>query len=51
MDGGMREKFGKTARQLVENEFSADTIGRETVALYDRLIGCGRLHRSRRTSS
>src|SRR5665648_92508 len=51
MDGGMREKFGKTARQLVENEFSADTIGREMVALYDRLIGCGRLHRSRRTSS
>jgi glycosyltransferase involved in cell wall biosynthesis len=38
-DSAMREKFGKAARRLVEKEFSADAIGRETVALYDRLIG------------
>lgn len=38
-DGAMREKFGNAARKLVESEFSADTIGRETVALYDRLMG------------
>ena len=38
-DAGMRERFGKAARHLVETEFSADTIGRQTVTLYDRLIG------------
>jgi hypothetical protein len=35
----MRERFGKAARALVETEFSADAIGRQTLALYDRLIG------------
>ena len=39
IDRGMREKFGRAARRLVEKEFSADAVGRETVALYDRLIG------------
>jgi glycosyltransferase involved in cell wall biosynthesis len=38
-DPGLREKFGKAARALVETEFSAEAIGRQTVALYDRLIG------------
>lgn len=38
-DAGMRERFGKAARQLTETRFSAATIGQETVALYDRLIG------------
>jgi glycosyltransferase involved in cell wall biosynthesis len=33
----MRKKFGKTARALVEEKFSAETIGREIVALYDSL--------------
>jgi glycosyltransferase involved in cell wall biosynthesis len=36
-DAGMRERFGKAARALVEKEFSADAIGREIVGLYDRL--------------
>ena len=40
-DGAMRERFGKAARQLVESEFSADAIGRETVALYKKLIHQG----------
>ena len=38
-DEAMGEKFGKAARQLVETEFSADAIGRQSLALYDRLIG------------
>ena len=29
----------EAGRRLVENEFSADRIGSETVALYDRLLG------------
>ena len=36
-DQAMREKFGKAARALVEEKFSAEAIGRETVALYDKL--------------
>jgi len=40
-DGSMREKFGHAARKLVEREFSADVIGRETVALYQRLLHRG----------
>jgi len=40
-DGSMRDKFGHAARKLVEEEFSADAIGRETVALYERLIHQG----------
>jgi glycosyltransferase involved in cell wall biosynthesis len=38
-DAAMREKFGKAARHLVETEFSADAIGRQTLALYDRVTG------------
>jgi glycosyltransferase involved in cell wall biosynthesis len=34
-DKAMRERFGKAARALVEEKFSAETIGREIVALYD----------------
>jgi len=37
-DGSMREKLGRAARKLVEDEFSADAIGREIVALYQRLM-------------
>ena len=40
-DESMREKFGQAARKLVEREFSADAIGRETVALYERLLHRG----------
>jgi glycosyltransferase involved in cell wall biosynthesis len=36
-DAAMRERFGKEARALVEEKFSAETIGREIVALYDGL--------------
>jgi glycosyltransferase involved in cell wall biosynthesis len=38
-DTRLREKFGKAARKLVEAEFSAEAIGRETVALYDAILG------------
>ncbi len=38
-DADLRDTFGKAARRLVETEFSAEAIGRQTVALYDRLIG------------
>jgi glycosyltransferase involved in cell wall biosynthesis len=38
-DAEMRRRFGANARALVERKFSADAIGRETVELYDRLIG------------
>jgi glycosyltransferase involved in cell wall biosynthesis len=31
----LREKFGKAARALVETKFSAESIGQQTVALYD----------------
>jgi glycosyltransferase involved in cell wall biosynthesis len=37
-DAEMRARFGKTARALVEAKFSADAIGRETVALYQSLV-------------
>jgi glycosyltransferase involved in cell wall biosynthesis len=37
-DADLRRKFGFNARRLVEAKFSADAIGRQTVALYDRLI-------------
>jgi glycosyltransferase involved in cell wall biosynthesis len=38
-DAAMRGRFGKAARRLVEMKFSAEAIGRETVAVYDRLLG------------
>jgi len=37
-DGDMRQRFGANARALVERKFSAEAIGRETVALYDQVI-------------
>jgi len=41
VDESMCEKFGHAARKLVEREFSADAIGGETVALYQRLLHRG----------
>lgn len=38
-DAALREKFGKRARALVERRFSAEAIGRQTVALYEALLG------------
>ena len=38
-DADMRERFGKAARRLVETDFSAEVIGRQTVSVYDRLLG------------
>jgi glycosyltransferase involved in cell wall biosynthesis len=49
-DAKLRQRFGVNARRLVERKFSADAIGRETVALYDRLMGRER-RRSRPASS
>jgi glycosyltransferase involved in cell wall biosynthesis len=37
-DPAMRRRFGEAGRKLVEDEFSADRIGREISALYDRLL-------------
>jgi glycosyltransferase involved in cell wall biosynthesis len=37
-DAALRAQFGAAGRQLVESEFSSDRIGREIVALYDRLL-------------
>ena len=36
-DKALREKFATAARALVETKFSAEAIGKETVALYDAL--------------
>ena len=36
-DKAMREAFATAARALVETKFSAEAIGKETVALYDAL--------------
>jgi glycosyltransferase involved in cell wall biosynthesis len=40
-DGDLRRAYGAAGRRLVEAEFSADRIGRDIVALYDRLLGRG----------
>ena len=37
-DAEMRARFGKRARELVEEKFSAEVIGREIVALYQSLV-------------
>jgi glycosyltransferase involved in cell wall biosynthesis len=37
-DAALRAQFGAAGRQLVEGEFSSERIGREIVALYDRLL-------------
>ena len=50
-DAELRQRFGANARRLVERKFSAEAIGRETVALYDRLIAARRRRRSRPASS
>jgi glycosyltransferase involved in cell wall biosynthesis len=36
-DAALRERFGKTARALVEAKFSAEAIGQQIIALYDEL--------------
>jgi len=38
-DAAMRARLGANARALVERKFSAEAIGRQTVALYNSLIG------------
>jgi glycosyltransferase involved in cell wall biosynthesis len=38
LDPSLRMRFGAAGRRLVEEHFSSDRIGRETVALYDRLL-------------
>jgi glycosyltransferase involved in cell wall biosynthesis len=38
-DRDLRLRFGLAGRQLVEREFSSARIGKEIVALYDRLLG------------
>jgi glycosyltransferase involved in cell wall biosynthesis len=37
-DPELRKTFGANARRLVESKFSAEAIGRQTVALYDELV-------------
>jgi glycosyltransferase involved in cell wall biosynthesis len=37
-DPALRRRLGTAGRQMVENEFSSEKIGRETVDLYDRLL-------------
>lgn len=38
-DGELRRRFGRASREIVEAEYSSDIVGREVVALYDRLSG------------
>ncbi|MFZ0845280.1 MAG: glycosyltransferase family 4 protein [Pseudolabrys sp.] len=37
-DPKLRQRFGQASRQLVTEKFSSDRIGREIVALYNRLL-------------
>jgi len=37
-DPQLRRKFGKASRELVERNFSSQRIGRDVVALYQRLL-------------
>jgi glycosyltransferase involved in cell wall biosynthesis len=37
-DQDLRRKFGEASRRLVENEYSAERVGADIVALYDRLL-------------
>lgn len=37
-DAGLRARFGKASRELVEREFSSVRIGRDVVDLYNRLL-------------
>ncbi len=36
-DADLRQRFAANARALVESRFSAEAIGKETVALYDSI--------------
>jgi len=38
-DPDLRRRFGEAGRRIVETEYSSDIVGREVVALYDRLSG------------
>jgi glycosyltransferase involved in cell wall biosynthesis len=38
-DPALRRRLGEAGRRLVMEEFSSDRIGRQTVALYDHLLG------------
>jgi serine/threonine protein kinase len=38
-DPALRRRFGEAGRRLVVEEFSSGRIGRQTVALYDKLLG------------
>ena len=38
-DKDLRRKFGEAGRRLAENEYSAERVGADIVALYDRLLG------------
>jgi glycosyltransferase involved in cell wall biosynthesis len=38
-DPALRREFGAAGRRMIEAEFSSETIGAQTVALYDRLLG------------
>lgn len=38
-DGDLRRRFGEASRRIVETEYSSEIVGREVVALYDRLSG------------
>ncbi len=38
-DPALRHRLGTQGREMVENEFSSERIGRQTVRLYDRLLG------------
>ena len=49
-DSNMRARFGANARALVERKFSAEAIGKQTVALYDKLLKPRAQSRSRTAS-
>jgi glycosyltransferase involved in cell wall biosynthesis len=38
-DPDLRRRYGEAGRRMVEDTFSSEMIGRQTVALYDRLLG------------
>jgi glycosyltransferase involved in cell wall biosynthesis len=38
-DPALRRHFGEAGRRLVVEEFSSDRIGKQTVAIYDKLLG------------
>jgi glycosyltransferase involved in cell wall biosynthesis len=38
-DKDLRRKFGEAGRRVAESEYSAERVGADIVALYDRLLG------------